>query len=149
MKFLYEINPYGVLRNIKSKKYMTLSTDKDGYKVWYANNQLLDKRVYRIHRLVAEVFILNPNNYPVINHIDENKINNYYKNLEWCTVQYNNIYGSRLQNVSESVRKYHNVGKILMVEENKLFDTLREAAEYVCKKLGKTNLRTVESQIKK
>lgn len=47
-----------------------------------------------VHRLVAEAFIPNPNNYPCINHKDENPMNNCVDNLEWCTYQYNNNYGT-------------------------------------------------------
>lgn len=43
----------------------------------------------RVHRLVAEAFIPNPNKYPVINHKDCNRTNNCIDNLEWCTYQYN------------------------------------------------------------
>lgn len=43
----------------------------------------------RVHRLVANVFIANPNNYKIINHIDENKSNNSVENLEWCTQSQN------------------------------------------------------------
>ena len=50
---------------------------------------------YYIHRLIAETFIPNPDNLPQINHKDENLNNNEVSNLKWCTVQYNNTYGSR------------------------------------------------------
>jgi hypothetical protein len=44
---------------------------------------------YTIHRLVANAFIPNPDDEPIINHIDENKLNNKVDNLEWCSAQYN------------------------------------------------------------
>ena len=49
---------------------------------------------YQIHRLVAMAFIPNENNYPFINHKDENPSNNNVSNLEWCTCKYNNNYGT-------------------------------------------------------
>lgn len=50
------------------------------------------KKSYYIHRLVAMAFIPNPNNYPMVNHKDENPSNNNVENLEWCTCKYNNNY---------------------------------------------------------
>ena len=44
---------------------------------------------FLIHRLVAQAFIDNPNNYNCVNHIDCNKLNNNVNNLEWCTKEYN------------------------------------------------------------
>lgn len=59
-----------------------------------------NKKQYKVHRLVAETFLPNPNNYPIINHKDENPKNNCVNNLEWCSYLYNNTYGTRLKRMS-------------------------------------------------
>ena len=64
--------------------YMVVSLAKNGI---YKNNF--------VHRLVGKAFVDNPNNYPVINHKDENKANNNVSNIEWCTQKYNANYGTR------------------------------------------------------
>lgn len=62
------------------------------YFVVLYNNKI--KRSFRIHRLVAKLFIPNPKNYEQVNHKDENKLNNHVSNLEWCTAKYNINYGT-------------------------------------------------------
>ena len=81
---------------IVKEKLLKQSEDKDGYKRVSLNKNNKSK-LCTIHRLVAEAFIPNPNNYPCINHKDENKQNNNLENLEWCTVKYNNNYGTRIE----------------------------------------------------
>ena len=49
-----------------------------------------------LHRLIAEVFIENPNNYPFVNHIDGNKKNNNLNNLEWCTQSQNCLHSVKM-----------------------------------------------------
>lgn len=58
--------------------------DRCGYKeVLLSENGVTNQ--YRVHRLIAETFIPNPNNLPCVNHKDGNKLNNCVDNLEWCT----------------------------------------------------------------
>jgi hypothetical protein len=55
-----------------------------------------------IHRLVATAFLDNPDNFPQVNHKDENKTNNVLSNLEWCSALYNNMYGTRNKRVAKA-----------------------------------------------
>lgn len=66
--------------------YLRVNLSKDNVTKWYS-----------IHRLVAIIFIPNPNNLPIINHKDENKQNNRVENIEWCTYSYNNNYGTAIE----------------------------------------------------
>ena len=57
-----------------------------------------------IHRLALEAFVPNTNNYPEVNHRDEDKNNNCVENLEWCTGDYNLRYGTRSKRISATQR---------------------------------------------
>lgn len=59
-------------------------------------------KFYLIHRLIAQTFLENPEGLPEINHKDEDKTNNCAENLEWCSHQYNNNYGTRIERISKS-----------------------------------------------
>ena len=60
---------------------------------------------FSIHRLVAQAFVPNPDNLPCVNHKDECKTNNHADNLEWCSILYNNKYGTRLDKVAKARSK--------------------------------------------
>ena len=68
----------------------------------YKNGKMKSKF---IHRLVAEAFLPNQNNYLEINHKDENKTNNYVENLEWCTRKYNVNYGTAIERATQTQSK--------------------------------------------
>lgn len=85
-------------------RVMALTKATNGYPMI----NLSYKRVlshHLVHRLVAQAFIPNPNNYPQVNHKDENITNNCVDNLEWCTAKYNANYGTRNQRCNEKVKK--------------------------------------------
>ena len=71
---------------------LTNGTEKtltaDGYYRIGLNKDKKQKRFF-VHKLVAETFISNPNNFSIINHIDGNKLNNNVNNLEYCTQSHN------------------------------------------------------------
>lgn len=84
----YEISNLG---NIKRNGRLLKLSAWNQYKTIRLRTESNEKTVY-IHRLVAMAFIPNPENKPMINHIDGNKLNNTVSNLEWCTRQENEIH---------------------------------------------------------
>lgn len=101
---LYQVSNLGKVRSHYKDKWRIISdcTTKYGYKVvlLYKDKKRTQSRV---HRLVAEAFISNPQNYPYINHKDENPANNCVENLEWCTAKYNSNYGTATKRRTEKL----------------------------------------------
>ena len=86
----YEMNQEGVLRNVKTNRILKGALTKNGY-AWFGLNQDgLTKYVYK-HRLIAELWIFNPDNLPCVDHIDRNRLNNAVENLRWCSYEENSI----------------------------------------------------------
>lgn len=97
----YEISNLGRLR-VKGHFYLPDSMEWTEYKLISAEDNghgyqriNISGKTFYIHRMVAEVFIPNPNDYKEINHKNEVRNDNRASNLEWCTHQYNNSYGNR------------------------------------------------------
>ena len=78
--------------------------DKDGYlRVTLCKNG--KHKTKKVHRLVAESFIPNPESLSHINHMDEVKDNNESSNLEWCTHRYNMNYGTLIERTAQANSK--------------------------------------------
>ena len=118
---LYAVTSCGKVWSYRRQKFLKPQEGKDRY--LYVN--LIVKRKAKrcaIHRLVAEAYLPNPNNYPQVNHIDECGTHNWLNNLEWCDAKYNCNYGTRVERIAEKRRK-----KVYCVETNKTYDGVREA----------------------
>ena len=104
---LYQVSNLGRVKSLKRivftkygkrltiyEKILKAKVHKFGYLEVNLNSNGIAKTL-KVHRIVAEAFLPNLNNYPEINHKDENKQNNHIINLEWCTSSYNANYGTR------------------------------------------------------
>lgn len=105
---IYQVNNFGEVRSydkyvpckngrkfFSKSRILKLGTHKRGYKTIMLHKDGKVK-LWLVHRLVALVFIPNPNNYEQVNHKDEDKTNNRVDNLEWCDNWYNSHYGTRI-----------------------------------------------------
>ena len=94
----YQISNLGNVKSLRFGKEKILKPVKDGKKylcvVLYKQGK---HKMCKVHRLVAQAFIPNPNNYQQVNHKDEDKTNNQVNNLEWCDCQYNIDYSQSKQ----------------------------------------------------
>jgi hypothetical protein len=83
----YFISNFG---NLKNKRNKVLKCDHANVRYKQTSLYINKKpKKFLIHRLVAKVFVPNPKNLKIVNHIDGNKKNNHAKNLEWCTQKHN------------------------------------------------------------
>lgn len=144
----YEVSDCGNVRSLvfyspkrneyMKRKYPRLlrqNTTHDGYK----RVSLSDKckmKSFTVHRLVAFAFLPNPNNYPAVNHKDENTANNHVENLEWCSNKYNSNYGTLPQRISTRLYEHHHLAKpVVQMSLNgeviATFPSTREAARTV------------------
>ena len=117
----YEVSNEGQVRNKKTGKILKPAKNNCGYLqvILYKDNK---RKSFLIQRLVADVWIPNPDNLPEVNHIDENKEDNRVENLEWCTRQYNMSYGTRGKRQSKTQSR-----KVYCVELDQTFNSIKEA----------------------
>ena len=112
--------------NTGKAKLIEPSEDKGGYlKVTLSKNK--KEKTCNVHRLVAEVFLPNPDNLPEVNHIDEDKTNNFVflnedgsvdkekSNLEWKSHKDNINHGTRNERVSKTMTNGKTSKKVLQL----------------------------------
>ena len=126
----YLVSNTGEIKGVKTGKIRSKNINHEGY--YFVSGSLgsrESKKTFKIHRAVAETFLENPNNYPVINHKDGNKLNNNTNNLEFCTYLYNSQHAieNNLYDPAEPNRI-----KIVQLDKNtlelvRIFDSIKDA----------------------
>lgn len=114
-------------KQTRKEKIKKLNTNKNGYLFTLLSKNGI-KKYALIHKLVAQAFIPNPKNYNCINHKDENKQNNFFENLEWCSIRYNCNYGNRNKKISINMmgEKHKKSKKVLCVETGIIYNSTGE-----------------------
>jgi hypothetical protein len=126
---LYKISNYGRIYSFHTNKYMQGRLNNKGYRhVCLSKNKKMND--FQVHRLVAYAFIENNNNFPLVNHKDENVLNNHADNLEWCTNTYNVRYS--LERHPERKRKTH-TKKLIMYDKDMNVLNVFDLLSSVCK----------------
>lgn len=121
---LYQVSNLGNIKSLRrvikcksrsdfkiQEKILTLRLDKDGYLLVNLYNN--GSKTYKVHRLVAESFIANPDNKNIINHKNGIRNDNKVSNLEWVTISENNIHSYRVLNRKHPLLGISRKGKYL------------------------------------
>ena len=152
----YEISSIGRVRSLDREiifndrrkrlfrgKVIAVNINPNGYKAVGLSRHHKNINKY-IHKLVAESFIDNPNNYNVVNHIDGNKLNNCYTNLEWTTFSNNSLHS---YNILKQKKPKSNGAAIpvecynVYTKETMLLKSIREVERVL--KISKTHIRRI------
>lgn len=133
---LYEVNENGEVRNKITGNYIKGDINNAGYYRICLYNKERKQRFFR-HRLVAQLFIPNPNNYNEVNHINGDKSLNSIDNLQWCDRTYNEREARRMY-----IKEYKPFKVVFNNEEIKIYEFPTDLAN----ELGVTK-RTIQNYL--
>lgn len=124
----YDVSSFGQIRNNKTGRI--LKPYRNGGYMFVVLSQNNNQKYIRIHRLVALMFVNNPENKPQVNHIDKNRSNNHFENLEWCTSSENNIH--KCLTLCQTTNQNLNIWRIdlLTNEKIQLYNSITNAAKW-------------------
>lgn len=126
---LYQFDCYGNIKSLITDKLLAQSKSKVYLSVVLYKNGV---RYYKApHRLVAQQFVPNPENKPEVNHLDGNKHNNHYSNLEWATKEEQQQHAIKLGLVKHHIRT-DSFASILVLDTRTgvFYDSITQAAKY-------------------
>lgn len=106
----YQISNLGRIRSLRYNggnhiKVMSPNDNGHGYLSVALCDGFGKRRIFYVHRLVAEAFLDNPDNLPQVNHLDHNRKNNNVHNLEWCSIRDNLLYGTTHERAANTMRE--------------------------------------------
>ena len=132
----YQVSNLGRVYSKRTETILKVHPDSKGYlRVKFSRHN--KGYTFKVHRLVAQAFIPNPNNMPQVNHIDENKLNNSFDNLEWCDNTYNHNYGTRDERARKTLTNRENESlPVKCIETGIIYPS-------ICEAVRKTHIRNI------
>lgn len=129
----YQISNLGRVKSLKGgrEKFLTPTFIGKGYEDYLEVTLCKNgrRKHHLVHRLVAQAFVGGYEEGCIVNHIDEDKTNNVWTNLEWISIRENNIYGTRTQRAVQT--RINNGNRIIhCLELDMDFYSQKEAAAY-------------------
>lgn len=121
----YSVNEYGIVKNNETGRILLPTKNKSGYLVVCLYGDA--KINARIHRLVAQAFIPNPENKPFVNHKNGVKTDNRVCNLEWVTSSENNLHKCRVLG-KKSTNEPNPKIAVKCVETGEIFNSISDAS---------------------
>ena len=113
IKSLASVRKFGNKKRRHKERILKQFPNWQGYLSCFISNLSQNKIRVMVHKIVCNVFVENPNNYPCVNHKDENKQNNKAENIEHCTFAYKQSYGSRRGLREVAVMQYDKNGNLI------------------------------------